>query len=264
MLRYLQSIVTASIALFMAGSSMRLQADPPIACMLTVQVVNQSRQVYGPVNTECPCFLCPHSAPFGNWGVASPYGAKYDGHQFDGWCHNSTICPNGSTCATDCQDGWYEWNSCTTDSASFTAPNCTLYNASSCTQQATTQGENQYGGMIIVRRDGGCPYDTNSDGQCDQGGCSVVSSITVTAGYMTLYELDPLDTDDLVQTVYYPGNLTIYLSCAAGYCSPAQSSWVTPSSYDSPTSPALVYAQISAKMVSGMYNDNGTCTGCSF
>ena len=52
-------------------------------CRLSVAGLNQSRKVMGPVHAECPDEVF-HTAPFGNWGVASNYGQKGNSHQFDG------------------------------------------------------------------------------------------------------------------------------------------------------------------------------------
>src|SRR5687768_14508607 len=80
-------------------------------CSLTVYGQNQARRVMGPVDTECPNLV--HTTPFGNWGVTSNFGTKLDGHQFQGWCHNSYVCDNAGLCRTECRTGWYQWNSCT-------------------------------------------------------------------------------------------------------------------------------------------------------
>jgi hypothetical protein len=226
------------------------------AAVVAVDMKNGNRTVPGPVSAECPPTW--HSVPFGNWGVSSPYGGKIDGNQFQGWCHNYTACDNYGWCIYSCGADWYEWNSCTTDRA-FTPPNCTLYNSSNCTQQASTRGEGAYVGFVLVERRG-CPYDTNGDGICDSGGCKPVTGISVQAGYMTVYEMDAPDEDDLVQSVYYSGNFNISLSCEAGYCFPAQSSWKSPSSYD-PPSPIRLTANIKAVVPWAEFaDDSGTCT----
>src|SRR4051794_18711120 len=92
-------------------------------CRISISGLNRNRSVTGPVHTECPPSF--DTAPFGNWGVSSNFGQKQDDHQFQGWCHNIKVCDNFGICNNVCQDGWYEWNSCT-DTAQFKAPNCTL------------------------------------------------------------------------------------------------------------------------------------------
>src|SRR5713226_6868610 len=130
-------------------SALALAALPAPAqlCRLSVAGLNQSRKVTGSIHAECPEDIF-HSAPFGNWGVTSNFGQKRDGHQFDGWCHESRVCDNSGFCKTDCQDGWYEWNSCT-DHPLYRAPNCTLYNAANCTEQVTTNGVNVHGTKFV-------------------------------------------------------------------------------------------------------------------
>jgi hypothetical protein len=239
--------IAVAAAMTLTQGEIVLLADPPLACMVNVNMQNNSRQIVGPVNTECP--NCPtdpicHTAPWGNWGVASPYGNKIDGHQFDGWHFTGQ---------------WYEWNSCTSQ---YYGPG--WMNANNYTSQASTTGENNYGGVTLIFRYG-CPYDTNGDGVCDQGGCKSLTSVSLSAGYMTLYELDSWDQDDFVQTLYFPGNLTVGLSCQPGYCyAPVYSSWVSPSSY-SPSYPVMATAQIAAKVVMADFNDNGVpCTSCIY
>ncbi len=169
-------------------------------CRFLIDAFNKERDVWGPVHTECGAGL--HSAPFGNWGVSSNFGTKQDSHQFNGWCRYSYVCDNFSNCKTECQDPWYQWNSCT-DIAQYSPPNCTLYNAGSCTTQTTVTGTNYYGGYYMdLSTD--CPYDWDGDGQCDEGGCMDITSLSFGTNYMSIYELDWPDADDLVQTPYFP------------------------------------------------------------
>lgn len=82
-------------------------------CVVDVVVLNVDREVYGPVAAECSR---PHSIPFGNWGAEFPYFRDWrirDGYQFSGW-------------KTD--DGWLQWNSCTTRT-DFMPPNPSYYNS---------------------------------------------------------------------------------------------------------------------------------------
>ncbi len=220
-------------------------------CRLSVAGLNQSRRAMGPVHAECPGDLV-HTAPFGNWGVSSNYGKKGDSHQFDGWCHETRVCNNIGICSTDCTDGWYEWNSCTDDPL-YQAPNCTLYNAANCTEQATTTGVNVHGTKYVdflVR----CPSSSQPGGPANQGGCADINSYNTGVNFMSLYELDPVCCDDLVQTMYFPPAV-ISLNCDVWGCSPAASPWMTPSSYDSPTSPPKVYAEFAALVNWGAFVD---------
>ena len=170
-------------------------------CRLSVAGVNRERRVMGSIAAECPNPL--HSAPFGNWGVASNFGPKLNGHQFQGWCHDMRVCDNAGQCLSNCSDGWYEWNSCTTNPL-FQAPNCSLYNAADCTEQISTMGINVLGTQAVdvpVT----CPLDSDRDGVLlDSGGCRDLRTYSRGNNFMSMYELDPLATDELVQTIYYP------------------------------------------------------------
>ena len=218
-------------------------------CRLSVAGLNQSRKVMGPVHAECPDEIV-HTAPFGNWGVTSNYGQKGDSHQFDGWCHDSKTCVTPDLCQVSCTNGWYEWNSCT-DEAAYRPPNCSLYNAGNCTEQVTTTGVNVHGTKYVdipVQ----CPSAVA--GAPAQGGCSDVRSYASGTNFMSLYELDPATPDDLVQTLYFP-ETKVDLTCDAWGCAPAIGMWVTPSGYDSPTSPAKVYAELATVVNWGAFVD---------
>ena len=225
-------------------------------CRLSVAGVNQSRRVTGQIHAECPEEII-HSAPFGNWGVTSTFGQKGDSHQFDGWCHNQQVCDNSGRCQMDCTDGWYEWNSCT-DNSLYRAPNCTLYNSAGCTEQVTSTGINVHGTKTVdipVR----CPIDSNGDGIPDQGGCSDVTQYASGTNFMSLYELDPICCDQLVQTVYFP-QITLPLNCDVFGCAEIGSSFVSPSFWDSPSTPAKVFADV-AMVVNwgGFVDQNKAC-----
>ena len=253
---------------FRAGSSRFIVASALVAfgfqsmvhaqvCRLSVAGLNQSRRVVGAVHTECPNDPV-HSAPFGNWGVSSNFGQKGNSHQFDGWCHNSPTCDNTGACRTSCTDGWYEWNSCT-DHSLYRAPNCSLYNAANCAEQATSTAINVHG-TRMVDLPVSCPRDTNGDGVPDAGGCKDVAQYSSGTNFMSLYELDPVCCDELVQTVYYPA-VTLLLSCDSLGCVPTGSTWLDPVSWDSPTTPAKVFAQMSVAVNWGAFvNTNGRCT----
>ncbi len=225
-------------------------------CRLSVAGLNQNRRVSGDIHTECPDDPV-HSAPFGNWGVTSNFAHKADSHQFDGWCHNAPVCDNAGACRTECTDGWYEWNSCT-DNSLYRPPNCTLFNAANCTEQVTSTGINVHG-TKYVDLPVSCPRDTNGDGVPDQGGCQDVRTYTTDTNFISLYELDPVCCDQLVQTVYFP-QLTIPLSCDVFGCAAAGSDWVSPASWESPATPAKVFAQFAVAANWGGFVDlTGAC-----
>jgi uncharacterized protein (TIGR03437 family) len=225
-------------------------------CRISIAGLNRSRRVTGPVHAECPGDLI-HTAPFGNWGVTSNFGQKGDSHQFDGWCHDAVTCDNAGLCTISCRDGWYEWNSCT-DHPLYRGPNCSLYNSTACTEQVTSTGINVHGTRVIDVPVS-CPRDTNADGIPDAGGCMDVPQYSSGTNFMSLYELDPVCCDQLVQTVYF-SPVTIPLSCDSLGCAPAASAWLDPSFWDSPASPAKVSAQMAVIVNWGAFvNAGGRC-----
>jgi uncharacterized protein (TIGR03437 family) len=224
-------------------------------CRLSVAGLNRARRVTGVIRAECPTAI--HTPPFGNWGASSNFGQKGNSHQFDGWCHNQQVCDNGGSCKIDCTDGWYEWNSCT-DHSLYSAPNCSLYNAAGCTEQQSTTGINVHGTKIVdipVR----CPINTNGAGSPDQGGCNDVQQYSTGTNFLSLYELDPVCCDELVQTVYFP-DVSLALKCDALGCASNSSEWMQPVSWDSPATPAKVFAEVAALVNWGAFVDNrGAC-----
>lgn len=222
-------------------------------CRLSVAGLNRNRAVRGEITAECPGTF-PHTAPFGNWGVTSNVGTVRDSHQFQGWCHDTRVCDNRGNCRTECRDGWYEWNSCTTH-ADFKAPNCTLYNAEECTSQVTSTGVNVHGTINVdvpVR----CPIDTNNDGVADAGGCADVRQHTVANNFMSVYELDPITGNKLVQSLYFPAT-TVGLNCTTAGCPANGSDWVKPNGFDSPREPVKVTAELATVVNSGSFVDAG-------
>ncbi len=224
-------------------------------CRLSVAGLNRARRAMGAIHAECPDRL--HSAPFGNWGVTSNFGHKLDGHQFDGWCHDQQVVDNSGARHKVCGDGWYEWNSCT-DHDLFRAPNCTLYNAAECSEQVSTTDVNVLGTQF-VDIPVGCPVDMDGDGQLDQGGCSDVHTYSHGTNFMSIYELDPVTGDDLVQTLIYPQTV-VELTCDFWGCLPTGSQWLPPVAYDSPQSPPKIFAEMAMAVNSGTFVDaSGRC-----
>jgi uncharacterized protein (TIGR03437 family) len=248
-----------SISYVTAGTFLLLFSHAAFSqvCRISVAGLNQSRRVAGAIHAECPPDIV-HSAPFGNWGVSSNFGQKGNSHQFDGWCHNSITCDSTGSCRVACTDGWYEWNSCT-DHTLYRAPNCTLYNAAACTEQATSTGINVHG-TKFVDMPVSCPKDSNGDGVPDAGGCLDVAQYSSGTNFMSLYELDPICCDQLVQTVYFPP-VTVPLSCDALGCAPAASTWLDPTFWDSPSSPGKIFAQMAVAVNWGAFvNTGGRCS----
>lgn len=225
-------------------------------CRLSVAGLNRNRQVLGPVNVECPGGV--HSAPFGNWGVTSNFGHAQDGHQFDGWCHDSQVVFNDEQMKSVCGSDWYQWNSCTSHS-NFSAPNCTLYNSDECTTQKTTTGVNVLG-TVSVDVPVGCPLDLSGDGTADAGGCADVQAYAHSRNFMSLYELDPLTGSSLVQTLLFP-ETPVALHCDIAGCEPNGSGWVQPESYDDPVGRVIATAEFAMAVNGGVFDAQGRCGG---
>lgn len=217
-------------------------------CTVVLGVLNRNRVVLAPnqgvhITAECSgdradCFpLVEHSVPFGNWGVSSNAGSKEAGDQFQGW---------------KCGDKFCQWNSCTSE---FPPANCTYYNSAGCTQQATTTGNNVYGN-IGTRYGVKCPWELPEYG-LSGGGCQNLDgkTITVSNNFMTLYEIDPCDPDELVQTMLFP-DVSVTLSCDQYSCTGTPSSWAGPIGYDSPVWPPLVDAEIALALAFAELDDS--------
>lgn len=111
-----------------------------------------------------------------------------------------------------------------------------------------------------------CPWEINGQ---SGGGCQDLDgwTITVSNNFITLYELDPWSTDDLVQSLYFP-DLSITLSCDRYSCTAAPSPWVGPTGYNDPVWPPLVEAEIAAALgnswldESQCYDPENECPPC--
>ncbi len=199
-------------------------------CVLSLNLVNHNRYVYQSTE-ECGRFF--HSVPWGNWGVNSNVGTRRDTNQFQGW-------------RQPCTQTKVEWNSCTVrslfQSSSYlnfpnlltpypfpangypfadpftnndlTPPYGGIYN----TDQYSPCGANVYGSVQVVlpvtpRR------DENGDGIFDTGGCADLNGqpLNMQRNFMTLYELDSPDPDDLVESLYFP-DLSVTLRCTPNGC----------------------------------------------
>lgn len=203
-------------------------------CTVSVSLFNHNRYAY---DTDEECGGGIHSVPFGNWGVSSNVGSKSDRDQFQGW---SGTCGNGNK---------VQWNSCAVDYVrpdlncqrlnfphpwqSFPAPpgypfadvfghnDCATGSVPcTCVDQVSPCGANYYGGRGW-NYGVSPPYDSDCDGVHDSGGCADLNGmgIVIDNNFMTVYELDWPDSDDLIQTLYYP-NVSITLECDLYGCWP--------------------------------------------
>lgn len=200
-------------------------------CTVSIRMVNHNRYAYD-TDEECPWApVIEHSVPFGNWGVSSNVGSKQDADQFQGWY------PTG---------GHIEWNSCAVGYVR-PDPNCQRLNfplapagfpfpangypftdvyshnncaasGCNCVDQYSPQGKNDYGGTVISSSVN-APFDSDCDGIVDAGGCRDLNGLTITIrnNFMTVYELDNPDEDDLVQSLYFP-DMSVTLTCTRNNC----------------------------------------------
>lgn len=262
-------------------------------CLVSVGLFNHNRYVYDS-DEEC---VPLHSRPFGNWGVSSNVGRVTDRDQFQGW---SGTCGNGNK---------VQWNSCAVEYVrpdpdcqrlnfphpwmSFPNPPGYPFNdvyghndcaagvyPCRCVDQVSPCGANSYGGRswnFVVQ----APYDSDCDGWQDAGGCAQLDGLTLTVdnNFMTLYELDFPDGDDLIQTLYFP-NVSIRLDCDLYGCWPegdwnrdtvvddlndrSSAAWVWPSAYwdDWNQQRKRIDATIRIGSASGWYN--GPSSSCNY
>lgn len=189
------------------GAGAAPQYDPSWHCQVYASWQNTERYMDGAPSVECGF---PHSPPWGNWGVTSNVGPRYDGYQFTGW-HPS--------------DGWYQWNSCFTN---YHPPNSSYYNANGgFSQENDPATVNTYGNATFSDWWVSAP----SEGY-DSGGCFDIEGVQFGSSnnYMSLYELDPWDDDEFVQTLYFPNPMYAVLACGSpDYCGGA-SGWQSPAS----------------------------------
>ena len=225
--------LTISVLVFLC-SLVQLIPAPLYAgqCVLQVRMINHNRYVYK-TEQECGIF---HSSPWGNWGVSSNVGVKQDRNQFRGWYP---------------LDGHLQWNSCSTgyvhpdlDCRALNFPNSPLPGTTypyptngypftdsypwndrvppnggdRCVDQYSPYGHDVYGETRISLTVPD-PADSNGDGILDSGGCLSLNgqTLTIPNNYMTVYEMDTPDSDDLVQTLYYP-DVSVSLNCTVGTC----------------------------------------------
>lgn len=208
-------------------------------CYFSISMVNHNRYAY---DTAEECLGIPvigHSVPFGNWGVSSNVGRPIDGNQFQGWYPGCS--PGPGTLV--------EWNSCSRDYVkpdldcqrlNFPDPAGTApYPANgypftdqyghnnnvpaaggnqTCVDQYSPCGPNVYGttyyniGVSAVQ-------DYDGDNVMDAGGCKDLDGyqIGVQQNFMSVYELDKRESDDLIDSLYFP-NVWATLRCTPEAC----------------------------------------------
>jgi hypothetical protein len=206
-------------------------------CTFTVSMVNHNRYAY---DTAEECLACPtppcHSTPTGVWGVSSNVGSKMDADQFKGW-------------TKACSELKVDWNSC---SREYVKPDLDCHRLNfpdpagaypypangypfadsyghnnnvpavggtdTCVDQYSPCGYNVYG--TATASFGVSPVaDWDGDGIMDAGGCKDLDGyyIGVQQNFMTVYEMDWPDSDDVINSLYYP-NVWATLTCSPEGC----------------------------------------------
>ena len=241
-MRKFNSILLIPIFILVVTSSAMLHAGE-LYCTVTLKGQNRNRTVAGAVNVECGAW--PHSAPFGNWGVFSNYGGVKDTDQFRGWKW------------LDGPSTKKQWNSCTTSVPKYHPPNCDYYNANGCTTQASSATVTH--GVYSYRYSGNqCPQYLDPDDPPPPG-CSNMSGVSISqsSNYMTVYELDRPDSDDLVETLYFPGTSVTLGSCNYDGCPERTSSWADMSSSSDAWADVEAELRMKAKAQVEGYCDTG-------
>ena len=240
------------LTFLLAAGSLPAQTDDVQTCVVVLSGQNRNRTVAGMIDVECGTVtpIVGHSAPFGNWGVASNYGQIRDTDQFRGWSHE-----DGPTTKR-------QWNSCT---SFYPPPDCDHYNTPPgiCRTQSSPSPVTH--GTMVYRSTFETCDPTNVPGKtpttyigCQQEGGTVSQS----SNYMTLYELDGWksqysgDGHDLVETLYFPGTSVTLTGCNYYGCPEKTSAWVDDDE-DRDTSP-LAHVDAQLRMTGRAYLE-GTC-----
>lgn len=223
------------VLLLIAGGTLLAQSE---TCIVVIEGQNRNRTVDGTITAECAPVRYPvqwHDPPWGNWGVSSNYGRKSDTDQFKGW---------------ELKDGKDQWNSCTV--GRFAPPHEEFYRApdhrSQWSESIVTHGRKG------VRNDILCP-DPDDRYATPPAGCTTVrrKRVTESTNYMTIYELDFPDRDDLIETLYFPETSATLRSCTYTGCTEVTSDWVDMESSTSRT--VIVEADLRMKVKAELLND---------
>ena len=167
-------------------------------CTLSLKLQNTERRIEGAnINVECEW---PHTPPWGNWGVESNYGRRYDGHQYQGWY------PSG---------GWYQWNSCPVHFNTANHFNNGMWKQKGRTERTYTHASTSW--AIYAPNNWTCE-DIADD-----------TVYTVRNSYMELWELDQNDTDDKVGKLKFP-TMNARVTCSSSRSCIGTSTWTSHSS----------------------------------
>lgn len=230
----MRRLLAPLVMLFICCSGSLTPVFGQAQCVISLNMVNNSRYVYAS-DEECG-YVWPfeHSVPFGVWGIDSNVGAKQNADQFDGWWK-------------PCSDLRVDWNSCAndyvkpdsgqrlnfpdaaglypypangypfTDSYAWNDTVPLVGGNSRCVDQYSPCGANVYGsaGTSV----GVSPVvDYDGDGVVDAGGCLDLNGYEawVTGNYMSAYELD-WNNDDFIGRLYFP-DVKVTLRCTPDAC----------------------------------------------
>lgn len=193
-------------ALLAASAPTRTEVQEVLPyCEVELAMQNRNRHVYGNVSAECTfgCSGFPdfeHTHPFGNWGVSSNVGARWDARQYQGWATYNPYCSESMNDP--------EWNSCT----GYGSGQSNYFNWANNTEQYSadigTYGV-EYRYMATTENEGCAVWD---------GG-----QFTVWGNFMDLYELD-WDGDDYITQLTFD-DTAVTLQCDYNQCAEAYSEW---------------------------------------
>jgi hypothetical protein len=168
---------------------------------------------------------------------------RQDGAQFEGWHYS---------------DSKYQWNSCTSSYYGLGWMNWNNFTEQATRNYGSSGMPTNVLGTVGAMYGVSCPMDWDGDGMCDDGGCKNFTSWTTNNNYMTLYELDRPDPDDLVQSIYFPST-TVFTTCDVYGCAPAESDFVDVSFYQSGPPNQAVDAKFRLRFNFAYYNDGEYC-----
>ena len=232
-----KAAIALAVFLVASAASTLVAQSSEETCVIVFTGQNHHRTVSGVLDAECEA-VSPtqwHDPPWGNWGVSSNYGEKDDTDQFKGWE------PKGSQ---------RHWNSCTVY-PEFMPPHPVYYNSSDKRSQESN-GTVTHGAMEL-RQTVSCP-DPSDPYDDPPVGCSAVEGweLTQSENYMTIYELDKPDSDDLIETLYFPATSVTLRSCDHDGCPERRSSWVGMASSTNPD--AQVEAELRMKVSAQIFD----------
>lgn len=160
-----------------AGNGMCTGSQP--YCGYTLVFFTAERQVTE-MNVECSW---PHTPPWSNFGVESPYGSRQDSDQFEGW-----YIPTG--------DNETQWNACT---GIWTPPDASFYNANNYTTQESNPARHY---VYTAWSEAGSCVDQMED-----------EVFAIGSTWAEVWDLDSNWPDEYLSTLYFPATNVVISSC---------------------------------------------------